>query len=317
MTDFDVFNGDADGICALHQLRLAEPRDCELVTGVKRDIALLRRVAAGPCDRVTVLDISLDKNRDALVRLLDDGAQVQYFDHHYAGEIPVSDALDARIDTSADVCTSLLVNDYLGGAHLAWAVAAAFGDNMFDAARRAAAPLELGEARLGQLEALGTLINYNGYGVTLQDLYFDPADLYRALRPFADPFDFIASSDAYRVLADGYAADMQQAAQSPLQAVSDTAAVVMLPDEVWARRVSGVYGNRLVRDCPERAHALVTQLAGGDYRISVRAPLVNKTGADELCMQFPTGGGRKASAGINALPHDMLDAFIEAFRRQY
>ena len=39
---YDVFNGDADGICALHQLRLAEPRPtAELVTGVKRDIRLL------------------------------------------------------------------------------------------------------------------------------------------------------------------------------------------------------------------------------------------------------------------------------------
>ena len=27
MTDFDVFNGDADGLCALTQLRLAQPRD--------------------------------------------------------------------------------------------------------------------------------------------------------------------------------------------------------------------------------------------------------------------------------------------------
>jgi hypothetical protein len=41
---YDVFNGDADGICALHQLRLANPRDAVLLTGVKRDIALLQRV---------------------------------------------------------------------------------------------------------------------------------------------------------------------------------------------------------------------------------------------------------------------------------
>ena len=46
MTHYDVFNGDADGICALQQLRLAEPRDAVLVTGVKRDIALLDRVPA-------------------------------------------------------------------------------------------------------------------------------------------------------------------------------------------------------------------------------------------------------------------------------
>ena len=31
MTRFDVFNGDADGICALLQLRLANPLDTVLV----------------------------------------------------------------------------------------------------------------------------------------------------------------------------------------------------------------------------------------------------------------------------------------------
>ncbi|HBQ39206.1 MAG TPA: acetyltransferase, partial [Halieaceae bacterium] len=61
--NYDVFNGDADGLCALVQLRRAEPLDAVLVTGVKRDIALLQQVEAGPGDRVTVLDISLDKNR--------------------------------------------------------------------------------------------------------------------------------------------------------------------------------------------------------------------------------------------------------------
>jgi len=85
MMYFDVFNGDADGICALHQLRLADPLDSTLVTGLKRDIALLASVPAGDGDVVTVLDISLDRNRDALQALLDRGAIVHYFDHHFAG----------------------------------------------------------------------------------------------------------------------------------------------------------------------------------------------------------------------------------------
>ncbi len=42
----DVFNGDADGICALLQLRLQQPRESLRITGVKRDIALLERVNA-------------------------------------------------------------------------------------------------------------------------------------------------------------------------------------------------------------------------------------------------------------------------------
>ena len=43
MTCYDVFNGDADGICALQQLRLQFPREAERISGLKRDIDLLRR----------------------------------------------------------------------------------------------------------------------------------------------------------------------------------------------------------------------------------------------------------------------------------
>jgi len=317
MRYIDVFNGDADGICALHQLRLAEPRDAELVTGVKRDISLLKRVDAESCDQVTVLDISLDKNRDDLIRLLRHGVAIRYFDHHFAGDIPASEQLDIHIDTSADTCTSLLVNDYLDGAFLPWAVTAAFGDNLFDAARMAAAPLGLSDAELQQLEHLGTLINYNGYGVTLDDLYFAPDMLYREIQPYADPFQFVAESSAYRILSDGFVSDIAQARELSAETETDSIQVLLLPDEAWARRVSGVLGNELARSRPDRAHALMTVLPDGNYRVSVRAPLNNRTGADELCMQFPTGGGRKAAAGINALPPEMFDRFTRTFRQVY
>jgi len=49
MKVYDVFNGDADGICALIQLRLANPSESTLVTGVKRDIALARQVRRWMC----------------------------------------------------------------------------------------------------------------------------------------------------------------------------------------------------------------------------------------------------------------------------
>ena len=91
MTHYDVFNGDADGICALHQLRLADPRDSTLITGVKRDINLVKKVTSASGDTATVLDISLDKNRNDLVRLLEARMKVIYFDHHFAGEIPESE----------------------------------------------------------------------------------------------------------------------------------------------------------------------------------------------------------------------------------
>src|SRR5690606_30919165 len=102
--------------------------------------------------------------------------------------IPAHPQFEPHIDTDANVCTSLLVNDHLRGSHLAWAVTAAFGDNLADAARSAAAPLHLSAVQMEQLQSLGECLNYNGYGESLDDLFFDPADLYRQLRPYADPF---------------------------------------------------------------------------------------------------------------------------------
>src|SRR4051812_28309002 len=137
-TFYDVFNGDADGICALHQLRLAEPRASVLVTGAKRDIDLLQRVKARRDDRVTVLDISLARNVAALDRLLALGVSCRYFDHHFAGDVPRHPKLEIYIDTAPDVCTSLLVDRYLEGSQRIWAVVAAFGDNLAAPAREAA-----------------------------------------------------------------------------------------------------------------------------------------------------------------------------------
>ena len=94
-------------------------------------------------------------------------------------------------------------------------------------------------------------------------------------------------------------------------------AVFGVPDEGWARRVSGVYSNDLANGNPDRAHAVLTEKANDTYLVSVRAPLNNKTGADEICRQFPTGGGRKAAAGINDLPADQLDTFIKTIDEFY
>jgi hypothetical protein len=310
---FDVFNGDADGICALHQLRLAHPADTQLVTGPKRDISLLRRVQARAGDQVTVLDIALSKNRDALDRLLDAGVQVRYFDHHQPGDIPVHPHFEPHIDTDANVCTSLLVNQHLQGQHLLWAVTAAFGDNLADAARLAAVPLNLSVDQLGQLQSLGECLNYNGYGETLEDLFFDPADLYRQLQPFADPFAFIDASPAYQVLKSGYQNDMARAVAVDATESRGAGRIFMLPAEKWARRISGVFGNQLAVESPMQAHAVLTAKPEGGYVVSVRAPLAAKSGADELCTQFDTGGGRKGAAGINHLPESELGRFGTLF----
>ncbi len=317
MTHYDVFNGDADGICALHQLRLAEPKDSTLVTGVKRDINLVKQVPVEGTNSVTVLDISMDKNRDALLPLLEAGIDVQYCDHHFSGDIPAAKNLSAHIDTDANTCTGLIVNQLLNSAHLAWAVTAAFGDNLFESAATAAKPLQLSDAQLEQLKTLGTLLNYNGYGSSLDDLFFAPADLYERVKPYTNPFDFIENDKAFTELNEGYNSDMQKAKSTKPFDASDRTALFIFPEDAFARRVSGVYANDLAQQNPARAHAMLSTLPGDGYLVSVRAPLENKTGADELCRQFETGGGRKAAAGINFLPAAELDKFNAAFKNQF
>jgi hypothetical protein len=318
MSHFDVFNGDADGLCALQQLRLTQPREgATLITGVKRDISLLKRLSATAGDTVTVLDISLDKNRDALLALLDNGVDVEYYDHHFAGDIPSHPQLHTHIDTSPATCTSLIVNAVLDGQHRAWAVAGAFGDNFHDAARHCAEPLGLSESELDSLCELGTCLNYNGYGQALEDLFFHPAEMAEYMRPYADPFQFIEKESAYRTLLDGYRTDMANAENLAPEFADEKVALFILPDAPWARRVSGVYGNLLARQAPDRAHAILTLVDNGAYRVSVRAPLSTKQGADTLCMAFPSGGGRQAAAGINELPAADYDRFITLFRESF
>jgi hypothetical protein len=319
MTRYDVFNGDADGLCALQQLHLSEPDadGAELVTGPKREIALLERVPAGDGDRVNVLDVSLDKNREALLGLLERGARVRYVDHHHPGDIPDHANLEAHIDTTADRGTSLLVDALVHGRYRAWAVVGTFGDNFDASARRAAEPLGLDPVAVERLRELGILLNYNGYGATVADLHFAPAVLFERLRPYADPLDFIRADAAFTALQAGYADDMACARRIGPEYSDASHWLMVLPAAPWARRVSGVYANVLAQQAPERAHALLTQLEDGGFVVSVRAPISRPDGADVLCRQFETGGGRKAAAGINLLAEADYPRFVAAFRAAF
>lgn len=313
--DFDVFNGDADGVISLVQLRRADPRpDAMLVTGRKRDINLLDRVIPSEGDRVTVLDISMRSNIEDLHRILETGANVFYCDHHNAGEIPQHPNLQPIIDTSPETCTAVLVDQYLEGRYRSWAITAAFGDNFPTVAQKLSAGLSL---PLADLERLGILINYNGYGASVEDLHFHPAKLYRHLAEFDTPMAFMADAEAiYQQLNDGYEADMAGAKAAKVLDQSETGIVLALPGTASSRRVSGVYGNALAQEYPDRAHAILTEQDGG-YLVSLRAPVSRRRGADALALQFETGGGRAAAAGINHLPNDELSRFVEAFRAAF
>jgi len=319
---FDVFNGDADGIIALLQLRLSthtsQPAETTLVTGVKRDISLLKQVDVNVATGVTVLDISLEKNVDALEQLLAKNVEVFYVDHHRTGDIPQSDKLTTLLDTDANTCTSLLVNEHLKGELSLWAIAAAFGDNMKQSAITLANQLALSTEQQSLLEELGIYINYNGYGATVDDLHFHPAELYQLLLQYSDPFELINQpGSVFSQLKTAYLSDMNNAQSAAVLHDEASLKAVQLADEPWARRVSGVFGNELANSSPDKAHAVLTLNIDKSYTISLRAPLHNKQGAGELCAQFPTGGGRAAAAGINALPAEMLGDFLSCVAEYY
>lgn len=315
---YDVFNGDADGIVALIQLRLANPIDSELITGVKRDISLLQQVDATKVKSVTVLDISMEKNIDALHQLLEAGIDIDYIDHHRPGDIPKSDHLTVNIDTDANTCTSLLVNEMLNGKYAYWAIAAAFGDNMIQAAEKLVEQYQLNRDQAELLKRLGVYINYNGYGQSINDLHFKPDELFKALVKFENPFELIELDNSiFHQLADAYHEDMMKAKSSPTLYDSTVLSVVELVDEPWSRRVSGVYGNDLANQSPNKAHAVFTLNNDDTYTVSLRAPLSNKQGAGDLCAKFATGGGRAAAAGINRLPKSEIELFINTVEAYY
>jgi len=314
---YDVFNGDADGICALHQLRLAEPRQATLLSGVKRDIRLLDRIAGVRDAVLTVLDISLDSNRSALLALLP-SCRVLYVDHHYAGEIPVSANLVAHIDPDPEQCTSLIVDSLLQGRYRAWAVVAAFGDNLHGPAQRAASGLGLSAKETAALRELGELMNYNGYGERVEDLYLAPQDLYAAVRPHGDPLSFCAESAIPAMLRDGFSDDLRRARSMVPEEETEQGRIFRFPAEKWARRTAGVFSNEKAREMPDKAHALlVPNSDNATFMVSVRAPLARRQGADILCRAFPGGGGRAAAAGINTLPAEQLALFCRAFHERF
>lgn len=312
MVAFDVFNGDADGICALHQLRLAEPREAELITGVKREIDLLTRVAELGADKVTALDISFDTNEAAVRRLLEAGTEVFYADHHSADKRFEHPKLRLLWDDARTVCTSLLVSQYLNGRFLQWAVVAAYGDNLESVADEMAMSAGWSELQRQQLSQLGALLNYNAYGETVEDLHFAPHELYRALHKFDSPYDFIDSAKQYQILAHAYEGDLERMGNLTAGWKSATGDIYLLPNESWARRVSGMLANRIAAADRDKAFAVLVPRRDGKLVVSVRSPAPETHSAQIFCAKFG-GGGRRLAAGINDLDPAQIEGFVGQF----
>lgn len=309
---FDVCNGDADGLCAVRQWRLHDPAEATLITGLKRDIELLERVDAGAGDEVLVCDISMARNRAALVRLLERGAHVRYFDHHTAGAAVSHPGLEAHIDTAADVCTSVLVDRALDGRYRAWAVVGAFGDNIGGVAERLAAAAGLRDEQIDSLRMIGEAINYNAYGDDEADVLIAPGRLYALMSRYQEPLEMLACEPVLREIDARRHDDLARAARIEPHWQDARGSVLLLPAAPWSRRVVGCLANQLANRQPRRAHALLLPANAGGWRVSVRAPIDAPGGAAALCSRFG-GAGRAAAGGIDHLPAAELERFIRAF----
>ncbi|HKP94627.1 MAG TPA: hypothetical protein VJ385_02615 [Fibrobacteria bacterium] len=313
-----VFNGDADGLVGQHILGLElGPPDLR-VTGRKRDIELLRKLP--PRDRadVRVLDISLARNLDALPALLArSNLQITWYDHHDPGSPPAHAGLALHINQAPETCTAAIVNSVHGLKHPLWAAMAAFGDNLPATASALASTGGASAHEAALLRRVGVLLNYNAYGEEPGDVLFEPADLAARLAPFRDAFGFCREESILGPLAAQFESDRERFQELKPLAAAPGAGAFLVPDEPFARRYGATWANERALQEPGRALAVIHPNRDGTYLVSIRAPRQGNGAparpASDLAKEFPTGGGRRLAAGINALPADLLDAFLARF----
>jgi hypothetical protein len=146
----------------------------------------------------------------------------------------------------------MIVDRFLGGRRRVWAIVAAFGDGLTEAAQALAAPLELDATRLAQLRELGEGLAYNAYGDAETDLIVAPAALYRLLSGYADPFRFIRQEQPAQILAARRRSRTgARWSRSWRRTRSPSPCCPTRPD----RRVRGS-SNELARSAAQRAHAV-------------------------------------------------------------
>jgi hypothetical protein len=166
------------------------------------------------------------------------------------------------------------------------------------------------------LRELGMCLNYNAYGETLDDLLYSPIELFRRMKSFTDPREFVHATDIFSALQRQMHEDLSQAHAIRVQAIAPGSAFAVLPDTGWSRRVLGVYANELARREPHTAHAIMVERAGG-YKVSIRAPVAEPRGASDVARAFDSGGGRLGAAGIDFLPSAELDRLFVVMRERF
>ena len=316
MTNYDVFNGDTDGIFAWHQLRLAFPLNTIKISGVKRDVNLLRHVNPQKGDVVTVLDISHAKNRKDVLRILKTGATIEYFDHHDPAELIDDSNITYHIDTDPHMTTGRVVDSHVDNKNHIWSIATAFGDNHFDLALEMAITEGLDAEQTKLLKEIGLSINYNSYGKTENDLFFRIHDVVSMVEDCGQDVFNIAKHEIFLKLLNNFNSDMSTASCQEPYSINEKGVIYIFPDEPWSHRILGAFSNHLVNLNKNSACAIAVLNSDHTYRISVRSSLNKPYGAGNLCKIF-RGGGREKAGGIDDLKESDLPKFKEQFERAF
>ena len=204
----------------------------------------------------------------------------------------------------------------LEGKYRDWAITAAFGDNLTDTAKTLAQKTNLNSSQVGKLQELGELLNYNGYGRKVEDLWFSPEELFRKMQEHQSPLDFYGQAPEFLALREGYAEDLRRAEETPTIFENSNLQIYQLPDAAWSHRIVGTFSNLLARNQPEQAQVVMVEKSEKTQLVSVRSPKKHPYGADEICLQFE-GGGRPAAAGINDLPLAKFEDFKHALIQRF
>ena len=200
----------------------------------------------------------------------------------------------------------------MNGRFRAWAIVAAYGDNMITTAERLADVIKLDATARTTLRTLGEALNYNAYGEVVEDLHIHPAVLFRRIARFDSPFEFARQEPIVPELAALRDADLAAALSVPALAINTDYAIHRLPNEPWSRRVLGTLAHHLASIDPTRAHAVLAPNRDGTLTVSVRVPEHSPVAAHTVCLAY-SGGGRRGAAGIDRLMARDADDFIAAF----
>ena len=118
---------------------------------------------------------------------------------------------------------------------------------------------------------------------------------------------------AFRRLLEGHANDLKAVQGLTPYTANDKATVYVLPDRAWARRLCGTLANQLVARNNGRSVAVLTPRSDGDFLVNLRIGSASASRADIFCSRYPAGGGRHGAGGIDRLPDQDMDRFINEF----